>query len=564
MQGKGFLKLSTIVFLLLLWANAYCLNLQPHTKKLLKDHSFSEVVIEVKEKKYVWAKDGELELLIEKKDDGYDRIVDDEYEAKYVFKVYYMNIYSPVLEIFRNQLLGFNDSRKLFEDQCKNLLGYTIHECVDRTSCYKACYFHPGCNYGLQGGKGENSSIVTASLEFSQNLRELDKEINKTLVQIDDFVYSYDYVFPSASSIEKMRSLVENIKKSALFEPDVNKGGLNYCRPIPYALEYLTLAEKTLGNISNMRLNIESQAKNVSENGKKINTEAGEIQLREYLKVQNLTQIYDAKHSDNLRKIRSAIEKFKYEKYYALLEELEELYTKIKNSSIVEELEEYGSAYDAKSADIDKVIESGKNLLQEISILRNSASNIQLNAKKERYDEESIAQKLAQVDKILSKDRITDRDINMIKSLLEEVRNSQPKEGSESFMPDVDTTLLETIIPFGLGLVVIAVFTLFGMKMLKSKKNLQLVLAEVIQQEDGSYVSTFSIELKKNNQPVQDGTKVKIIVASGATTDGVVENGFVNLTLTFTKFPKDTDITLITDDNTKTTLRVHFVLGKKA
>lgn len=564
-----------IVIILLTCKNSF--SIDHKVMDFISNISYDTIETSAKGNEYVWIKGYNLSLLFKKSPqaDKNDQIVTDEYEIKYVLKNYYMKKYSLTVDTILGYLLEFNKSRNPYEEQCKIMLGYTMAECKDYKSCYYACYYHPSCRFGLgktinitstiisgnetetkteevvlYGDANTTNDVVTASYYFSTNTRTLDAQLSDVIKRLSEYKSSYNFTFPREQDFQAILRTISSIEENALFQ----RAKLAYCKPIPYEKEYIRSAITVLSTIGDKKIDIDYfTAKTLSDTKYYLGIIESE-KAEQNQKLFNITRKFDGAHQQGISMLDAAISRFRYAEYFNLKDTLTLSYQKLKSASRYEEAEVIANDYELSFNKINDTIKKGDDAIQKITLLRNSAVNTVLNAKKDNYDAKTITNAIETVDKILEKDAISDSDINYIVTTLDKVRTAPDVANSEELEFDSSQIIL-VVLSFGVLIAIV-----IGGVLVFKKAGKPIVTAIVRKKEDNTFETTIMARLEKDAQPLKDGTPVKFHIGKGTIVgESRVEDGVAHATLLFDDYPPDMDIKIEAED-IEVAIRVHFVL----
>ncbi|MEM3373034.1 MAG: hypothetical protein QXF76_02355 [Candidatus Anstonellales archaeon] len=572
---KFTLNLFLILFLLSI---SIIYSVQNDVLKYLKLEGSKEIEIRVRNSQYYWLIANDEMLLFKRANESEDTLVLDEYEIMYVLKTYYNQKYTQVIDNIMNYVIQFNESRKDKEYNCKNMLGHFIHDCNDLVSCYKACYYHPNCQYGLlktytvdrinEYNQSEQlilttlkpideTDIVQASYAFSSGTKKLDSIIENLIKKLSTFRESFQYKFDFDNDLIEILSTVRTINNNALFE----KEKLNYCRKIEYPIAYVNSAialAKTI--VDDKEIDINKTSKRMVERANYylglLRKEKGE----EAEALFNITNKYEELLIKGNQTLTNAISKFRYDKYFEIRDNLLNLYLKIKNSKSYAEALNISKEFDTLFESMNETINKTEQKVQRINLLRNAALNSALNAEKDNYNAQLIISEIDKIDKILKKDKISDSDISYALTTLERIK---AEEARGNFQNDEELNL-ERIINDYLIFIILGVLIIFGI-VLYASRNLLLkqkpgITTIVYKNAQNMYETTLSVRLEKDGNPLPDGTPVTFFVGKGAEVGNTyIQNSYAHATLTFEEFPKeDMDIKIVTTE-VEVKLKLHFV-----
>ncbi|MCX8166363.1 MAG: hypothetical protein N3E37_00730 [Candidatus Micrarchaeota archaeon] len=545
--------------------------------KYINMQNSRETEIKVRNTNYYWIYANDVDLLFKNGNETEDIVVTDEYEAMYVLKTYYNQKYLQSIDSIINYVTQFNDSRRDREFNCKNMLGHYLYDCNDLYSCYKACYYHPNCQFGLikvytanmtnannqtesviiQTLKPLNQSdIVEASYALSVGTKNLDKLVERVIKKLSTFRESFQFKFDIDNDLVQILGTIRTINDNPVFD----KNKLNYCRKIDYPVGFINSAISMSRTIEDKEIDINATAKRMVEKANYylslLRKEKGEEQEAIF----NLTNKYEQIFLEFNQTLSNAIQKFRYAKYFEIRENLESLYDKIKNAKSYSEALNFSQQFDNITSTVNDTVQKTEQKVQRINLLRNAALNSALNAEKDNYNAKVIIQELERIDRLLKKERITDSDIVDAITTLEKIKSEEFIKSQQNQEELNIEKLLNDYLIFIIAFAVIVLGIIAYMSRNLIFKQKPGITTIVYKNAQNLYETTLSVKLEKDNNPLPDGTPVTFFVGKGAEVGNTyIQNSYAHATLTFEEFPKeDMDIKIVTTD-VEVKLKLHFV-----
>ncbi|MEM3399775.1 MAG: hypothetical protein QXP42_03000 [Candidatus Micrarchaeia archaeon] len=172
--------------------------------------------------------DGKESFLLQRFNDGYELVLDEK-TATEIFEETNRQYYRNSVKEIHEEVERFEMSREPEEGECKLYLGIDRFPCKDIETCEVACYT-PLCKAAKQ-----NTGFISAMLEFSEDISEIDGEIGtfiSDLAQYEISDYSQEKM-PRKETMENIIAHVDDIKYNKLFA-SVSSGGYFFCRRINY------------------------------------------------------------------------------------------------------------------------------------------------------------------------------------------------------------------------------------------------------------------------------------------------------------------------------------------